>query len=149
MERKDINSFVLIGFIVLLLYVFKEMAKNKASKLTTTPKNPNEKCVPPDFKDVIVNIDNCRGSFLDENKILELGSFGCEVIVLQQRLNQLEQINILPPTGKFDCPTLEKLKNVKEVPTISLNDFQAVEQGGLDTLTPSNVYSTQRYMDLK
>lgn len=149
MDKNNINALVLIGFIVLLLYVLKEMGKNRTSKLTTTPKNPNEKCVPPDFKDVVVNIDNCRGSFLDENRVLQLGNFGCDVIVLQQRLNQLEQVNILQPTGKFDCKTLEKLKRVKGTATFTLNKFQAEEQTGLDTLEPSNVFSNQKYMDLK
>ena len=149
MEKKEISTFVIIGFILLLLYVLREMGKNRQSKATTKNINPNEKCVPPDFTDVIVNIDDCRGGFIDENRSLELGNSGCDIIILQQRLNQLEQLNILQPTGKFDCATLEKLKRVKGVPTISLNNFQPEEQVGLDTLTPSNVFSTQRYMDLK
>ena len=148
MDKKVINILALVGFIVLLLYVLREMAKNRQSKITTTPTNPNEKCVQPDFADIIIDIQECRGAYIDENRVLELGNFGWEVIVLKQRLNQLEQINILKPTGKFDCATLEKLKRVKKLPKISLNGFQPEEQIGLDTLVPSNVYTTQKYMDI-
>tara|TARA_Y100000034_G_C6844391_1_gene382355 strand:- start:581 stop:1024 length:444 start_codon:yes stop_codon:yes gene_type:complete len=146
MEKKDSNSFILIAFLILLLYVWNKMLKERTS--TVNPRKPNEKCVDPDFKDVIIDISQCRGSYIDENRKLILGDSGCDVIVLQQRLNQIEQVNILQPSGKFDCATLEKLKRVKGVSTISLNDFLEVEQIGLDTLKPSNVHSTQKYMDL-
>lgn len=130
------------------------MGEDNASKLESKKGNGGEKgketgCLAPDFPDVIVNVADCRGGYVDEGRELSLGNWGCDVVVLQQRLNMLEHINILQPTGKFDCLTLEKLERVKGVKEISLNDFSPDEQIGLDTLRPANVYSTQRYMDLK
>ena len=151
---KNTKSFVLILFIVIIVYVLRKMGEDNASKLESKKGNGGEKgketgCLAPDFPDVIVNVADCRGGYVDEGRELSLGNWGCDVVVLQQRLNMLEHINILQPTGKFDCLTLEKLERVKGVKEISLNDFSPDEQIGLDTLRPANVYSTQRYMDLK
>ena len=151
---KNTQTVVLILFIVVLVYVLRKMGENNASKLESKKGNGGEKgketgCLAPDFPDIIVNVGECRGTYVDESRILGLGNWGCDVVVLQQRLNMLEHINILQPSGKFDCLTLEKLERIKGVAEISLNDFEPDEQVGLDTLRPSNVYSTQRYMDLK
>ena len=54
----------------------------------------------------------------NESKILKLGDQGCEVLLLQQRLNALQtQTKILKPTGKFCCKTRAKLIDVLGVET--------------------------------
>lgn len=151
MNMKNANTFFLILLVVIVIYVLRKMGENQQAKVESKEEGGNQQsvCVKPDFPDVVVNVAECRGSYVDENRQLKLGNWGCDVVVLQQRLNMLEKTNILQPTGKFDCLTLEKLQRVKNVSSMSLNGFEPDEQIGLDTLRPSNVYSTQRYMDLK
>lgn len=156
MRDKQINGIIFFGVTLFLLLMWKKAAEQKNGNTGTASDNnlrrsgdplPVE-CTNPDFGNVIIDVITCRGEYLNEQRLLGIGDFGCEVVVLQQRLNQIQQLNILRPSGKFDCATLKKLQDVKNRNTIALNDFEPEEQTGLDTLRPSNVYSTQKYMEL-
>ena len=106
---------------------------------------PSNICIPPAFK-VKLKFDgrNCAGSYIDESKVLKLGDSGCDVLLLQQRLNRLVTSNILTPTGRFDCDTLNKLRNVKGVDTISLSMFQPDEEVGFEEFVPTRI-TNMRY----
>jgi len=143
--QSQYSTFMLILFLVLMVYVLRKMTNENKSKGKGI--NTNSTCEKPDFPEVLLNARDCRGSVIDESRVMQLGSYGCDVVVLQQRLNNLERTYILKPSGFFDCATLEKLRRVKKVAQISLSNFQADEQIGMDSFTPMADYSTQRYMD--
>jgi len=148
METKtQYNTLILILFLVLMVYVLRKMTNENKSKGKGI--NENSTCENPDFPEVLINARDCRGSVIDESRVMSLGNYGCDVVVLQQRLNKLEQINILSPSGFFDCETLEKLRRVKNVGQISLLNFQAEEQTGMDSFKPLANYNTQKYMDVE
>jgi len=151
MTDKQINGIIFFGVTLFLLLMWKKASEQKNGREGGTRSKGDPlpiKCTNPDFGNVIIDVISCRGESLNEQKLLGIGDSGCEVVVLQQRLNQIQQLNILSPSGKFDCATLKKLQDVKNRNTIALNDFEPEEQTGLDTLRPSNVYSTQKYMDI-
>ena len=91
----------------------------------------------------------CSGQVINESKILKLGDQGCEVLLLQQRLNALQtQTKILKPTGKFCCKTRAKLIDVLGVETYALNQFDQDEQTGFDELRAGIKITPYSYMDL-
>ena len=145
--QKKSSTIILILFLVLMAYIVYKMANESNKKRKGI--NANSTCKNPDFPEILINARDCIGSIIDENRVMSLGNYGCDVVILQQRLNNLEQTNILSPSGFFDCATLEKLRRVKKVAQISLLNFQAEEQIGMDSLKPMANYSTQRYMDVE
>ena len=60
------------------------------------------------------------------------------------RLRGVAPSNILTPTGRFDCDTLNKLRNVKGVDTISLSMFQPDEEVGFEEFVPTRI-TNMRY----
>lgn len=111
---------------------------------------PSQICIEPQFKGGLQFSGRvCAGEFINESKTLKKGMQGCDVLLLQQRLNNIQNTNILAPTGKFDCATLNKLKSVKGVESIRLNSFQPDEEIGFNSLEPtSKVNYSYRYMDV-
>jgi hypothetical protein len=114
----------------------------------TTPSNI---CVQPSFYGTPLYAGReCAGTYIDETKMLKKGDSGCDVLLLQQRLNAIEHDkNILPPTGHFDCGTLAKLKSVKGYSQIRLDMFQPDEEIGFNPLQPTlKTNFNYRYMDI-
>ena len=101
---------------------------------------PSSICIEPSFP---TSTDfsgmSCSGQYINEDKVLQKGDFGCDVLLLQQRLNAIENKNILSPSGRFDCATLGKLNKVKGVRSISLNSFQPDEEIGFDEFSPTRI----------
>ena len=73
-----------------------------------------------------------------------MGDSGCDVLLLQQRLNRLIPSNILAPSGRFCCKTLNKLRNIKGVDSISLSMFQPDEEIGFNEFQPTKL-TNMRY----
>ena len=121
---------------------------NQGARLFGTP--PSAICVEPTFATNIgYSGSYCAGQYINESKVLRKGMFGCDVLLMQQRLNSIQTSNILPPTGKFDCNTLSKLKNIKGVDSITLNSFQPDEEIGFDSIRPTTVKNPNySYMDV-
>ena len=111
---------------------------------------PNDICIPPPFPtSTDFSGRQCAGQYIDESKNLKLGDFGCDVLLLQQRLNSIQTTNILPPTGRFDCKTLNKLRNVKGYSSMRLDMFQPDEEIGFNSLEPTRVTNfNYSYMDI-
>ena len=111
---------------------------------------PSQICIEPQFKGGLQFSGRvCAGEFINESKTLKKGMQGCDILLLQQRLNNIQNSNIIAPTGKFDCATLNKLKSVKGVESIRLNSFQPDEEIGFNVLEPTNkVNYSYRYMDV-
>tara|TARA_R100000988_G_C3943396_1_gene137363 strand:+ start:301 stop:825 length:525 start_codon:yes stop_codon:yes gene_type:complete len=168
---KDNNVLYLIGGLALLFVLFKRQQKPEeisfvwnedgtckmfadgSSSCATTRYfgvDPNSICIPPPFPDVEFNGRNCAGKYIDESKTLKLGDFGCDVLLLQQRLNAIEHTqNILKPTGKFCCKTQEKLIAVKGYNSMRLDMFQPDEEIGFNSLQPTSKRNfSYRYMDV-
>ena len=91
---------------------------------------------------------DCSGTLLNENKVLRLGDSGCEVLLLQQRLNGLDNLNILAPNGKFCCKTRAKLLRVQGVDSMSLSQFQPDEQIGFNEFQGGTRVNNYSYMDI-
>ena len=111
---------------------------------------PSDICIEPSF-----SMNNqfsgrvCAGQYINESKVLKKGMVGCDVLLLQQRLNAIQNTNIIPPTGRFDCITENKLRSVKSVSSIKLSSFQPDEETGFDELQPTKqVDYNYRYMDI-
>lgn len=140
---KETKTFLIILAIVVFFFVLNKLAKaNSKNSNNTSPNGSN--CSDPDFS-VHVNIagKDCAGSVVDEKRLLKLGDYGCDVLLLQQRLNGIDNSDILAPTGKFECNTLEKLRKVKGVGQIRLIDFYPNEQTGFNEFEATKVYSGQ------
>lgn len=111
---------------------------------------PSDICIEPSF-----SMNNqfsgrvCAGQYINESKVLKKGMVGCDVLLLQQRLNTIQNTNIIAPTGRFDCITENKLRSVKSVSSIKLSSFQPDEETGFDELQPTKqVDNKYRYMDI-
>lgn len=160
MKKKQL----IVGLIILIvLYVIYKII----SRTTYTPSNnpflseprpamdPSSvesalkgSCVEPGFADVDINGRECAGKQINENQILRLGDQGCDVLLLQQRLNNIEsQGEILRPTGRFCCKTKARLMQVMGVPEITLNQFQPENQGGFNEMEGGTHLTNYSYMD--
>lgn len=108
-------------------------------------------CIQPKFdRDFMVSGRSCAGEVINENGILRLGDEGCDVLLLQQRLNSIEtQVDILKPNGKFCCRTQAKLLRVMGVIQITLNSFSPDEQIGFDELRAGTKVKPYSYMDVR
>tara|TARA_R100000664_G_C2758728_1_gene147901 strand:- start:5790 stop:6233 length:444 start_codon:yes stop_codon:yes gene_type:complete len=136
----------------------RTMASNNPFQSPPRPHSPQArmqnlmsgKCVEPTFsRDLDYSGRECAGTQINENKLLRLGDHGCDVLLLQQRLNRLElDKDLLTPTGKFCCKTKSKLVRVMGVPEISLNQFQAKDQTGFDELQGGTQITPYSYMDV-
>lgn len=113
----------------------------------TTPSNI---CVQPSFYGTPLYAGReCAGTYIDETKMLKKGDSGCDVLLLQQRLNAMQSDKyILKPTGKFDCHTKFKLNMLMGVPQISLNMFSPDEQIGFNELEGGRKITPYSYMDI-
>jgi len=111
---------------------------------------PSSICIEPSFPTTTdFSGMSCSGQYINEDKVLQKGDFGCDVLLLQQRLNSIENTNILSPSGRFDCATLSKLNKVKGVRSISLNSFQPDEEIGFNELMPTKIKNpTYSYMNI-
>ena len=93
---------------------------------------------------------SCAGELINENIVLKLGDEGCEVLLLQQRLNSIEtERDILSPTGKFCCATQSKLMRLMSLPRFALNQFSPDEQIGFNELEAGKKLTPYSYMDTK
>ena len=106
------------------------------------------KCSDPNFLPMDISGRVCAGTHIDENRKLMLGDQGCEVLLLQQRLNTIDMSTILEPNGMFNCETKRKLVNITGVPEIRLNDFQPDEQTGFNELQEGTNLTSYSYMDV-
>lgn len=106
-------------------------------------------CKKPSFdKSVQYSGRECAGTLISETEVLKLGDQGCSVLLLQQRLNNIEtQVNILKPNGKFCCQTQSKLMRVMGVDKIALNQFSPDEQIGFNSLEAGTRVTPHSYMD--
>jgi hypothetical protein len=166
MKKKNL---LIIGAVVLFAYILKMLSKRnerashgipddqldqyplgalRTSNPSLTPKMKG--CNNPSFNESMqYSGRECSGQVINENKTLKLGDQGCEVLLLQQRLNALQtQINILKPTGKFCCKTRAKLISVMGVDTYALNQFNQDEQIGFNELKGGTKVMPYSYMDL-
>jgi hypothetical protein len=169
MKKKEILIVLLIlGFVYLLLKMKKKTTLNDIGNGngdstipvvmdgdgTYQPSNNvasyvEGKCINPKFQNLDINGRNCAGSQINESKLLSVGDNGCEVLLLQQRLNSMEtERNILVPNGQFCCNTKAKLISLLRVPEISLNQFSSDEQLGFDELVGGTKITPYSYMDL-
>lgn len=106
-------------------------------------------CVNPKFVRSDLSGRECAGTQINETRILRLGDQGCEVLLLQQRLNSIENTgDILKPNGQFNCATKRKLMRVVGVPEIALNQFQPDEQTGFNELEAGKELTNYSYMDV-
>ena len=107
------------------------------------------RCSDRKFVNMDISGRECAGKVINEKKILKLGDQGCEVLLLQQRLNGIESTrDILKPNGEFNCATKNKLVNVLGVPQIRLDDFQPDEQIGFNELQGGKFVMPYSYMDV-
>ena len=118
---------IALGILLIILWV--KLIKNPI--LNSETGEPTI-CTDPDFGDMLYSGSYCAGRQLDENKTLKHGDFGCEILLLQQRLNAMDINNILSPSGWFNCETQEKLIKLMGQPSLALNDFLADRQTGFE-----------------
>ena len=84
----------------------------------------NGGCNQPSFAGLSsLAFSDCQDSYYDNMKILSLGDYGCDVVWLQQSLNDIQPSNPLIVDGKFGCNTQDKLKLVSGLNQASLNDI--------------------------
>jgi hypothetical protein len=157
---------ILLVILLFLVYVAYRMAKSSQIVVSEpmpddTPSNgdmaiqntiPGARvggCVKPLFgNEVSYSGRDCAGTVINENRMLALGDQGCEVLLLQQRLNAMQNDrDILKPTGKFGCRTLAKLRRLMNVDQISLNLFSPDEQVGFDEFRAGTKVTNYSYMD--
>ena len=106
------------------------------------------RCSDRKFVNMDISGRECAGKVINEKKILKLGDQGCEVLLLQQRLNAMQNDrDILEPTGKFGCRTLAKLRRLMNVDQISLKLFSPDEQVGFDEFRAGTKVTNYSYMD--
>lgn len=169
MKKKNyiIGGIILI-FLYLLFKIKKRTTTNLSSNLLDLPDdeqvimdgdgftsarlgqiNTRSKgqCVNPEFKNYDISGRSCAGNVINENKVLKLGDNSCEVLLLQQRLNNLERTNILEPNGQFCCKCKSKLMRVMSKTTIALNQFSPDEQIGFNELEGGKKITPYSYMD--
>ena len=144
MKNKEI--YIIIAFAILLLFVLKKFNGVKTKKRNDSPEDSD--CVNPKFPELFFSGRDCAGSVIDENRKLKVGNYGCDVLILQQRLNNIDRVHILEPNGFFDCATLEKLRKIKGVSEIALNEFQVDEQTGTDG-EPTKAFTNYSYMNVR
>jgi hypothetical protein len=167
--KKD--DLIIIGIIILFAYVLRKVAHKSESESviasggmplpnqqsdehytdTLNPRTPaTTECINPSFNEnVDISGRMCAGTLINENKVLRLGDQGCEVLLLQQRLNSMKnQSNILKPSGKFCCKTRSKLLSVMGVESYALNQFNQDEQTGFNELKGGTKVMPYSYMDL-
>lgn len=125
-----------------------DQAQGNSSARSMVGVAPKDICIPPNFPAIQYSGVDCAGSYINEAKVLGLGDSGCGVLLIQQRLNSIENTNILSPTGQFDCNTLNKLRNVKGIDRISPDQFQPDEEIGFSELTPTKQHNNNSYMDI-
>ena len=164
------KNLLIIGGVIIFAYILKMLSKKNSSGGGMWPpqdfdvddQNPAGRMANPRLKPQMKGCNNpsfnerlqfsgreCSGQVINESKILKLGDEGCEVLLLQQRLNALQtQTKILKPTGKFCCKTRAKLINVLGVETYALNQFDQDEQTGFDELRAGLKITPYSYMDL-
>jgi hypothetical protein len=105
-------------------------------------------CQNPKFTNLDINGRECAGSVIRETKVLKFGDQGCDVLLLQQRLNSMESDkDILEPTGQFNCRTKDKLMRLMGAVQISLIQFQPDDQIGFNELRGGNKITPYSYMD--
>jgi hypothetical protein len=157
---------ILIVILLFLIYVAYKVNKSKGIVLSepmpddtpsnggsaidnSTPAARTGACVKPIFGEgVSFSGRDCAGTVINENRTLTLGDQGCEVLLLQQRLNAMQNDkDILEPTGKFGCRTLAKLRRLMNVDQISLNLFSPDEQVGFDEFRAGTKVTNYSYMD--
>lgn len=143
---KNKETYIIIAFAILLLFILKKFNSKKTKINSNTPED--SECINPKFPELSYSGRDCAGSTIDENRKLKLGDYGCGVLILQQRLNGIHTKNILEPNGFFNCATLERLRKIKEVSEISLNEFQVDEQIGTDG-EPTKAFTNYSYMNVK
>ena len=119
------------------------------SQIEKIGRSMSGECIDPYFANLDINGRNCAGSQINETKVLRLGDNGCEVLLLQQRLNSMEtERNILVPNGQFCCKCKSKLMRLMRVPQIALNQFSPDEQIGFNELVGGKKITPYSYMDL-
>jgi hypothetical protein len=153
---KKNKEIIIIALLIIAYLIYK---KSKVSKIATI--NDLDSCTEQVFNiGYEINSNMCNGEQIDENKQLELGQHGCEIRILQQRLNSAiaiynssvggNQLSYLEVDGKFNCSTLTALQTIKGVNSIKLIEFPQVEQTGDDLdLDPDNMRVNYSYMNLE
>ena len=143
MKQKNVIGLlvgVLVLFVIYKIVARTQERKNGGNGNDILPEiqgdNGNSvSCTNPSFADVDISGNVCAGTEINESKMLRLGNQGCDVLLLQQRLNGIENnVDVLEPNGQFNCKTLNKLKKLRGVNSISLNGFQPDEQIGFNEL---------------
>jgi len=172
--KKDTKTILIILVFVMLIYYTNKKKSDENIDLGSDDKAPNpsenfndirvnnstnivpftnlssvKKCVNPTFKNIDISGRQCAGNMIDEKKLLKFGMQGCEVLLLQQRLNGLCIKDILQPNGQFNCNTLKKLRRVIGVSEITLNGFQPDEQTGFNELEEGKQVLPYSYMNLE
>tara|TARA_R100000655_G_scaffold109947_2_gene166555 strand:+ start:8619 stop:9143 length:525 start_codon:yes stop_codon:yes gene_type:complete len=169
MNKETRNTVIILVILLIAYLVFKFNNRNNTeyksdpnafnppprphtgSSSTTTNTVTNlgsGECVNPKFK-YDYNGRECAGEVINEKKTLKLGDESCEVLLLQQRLNSMQNdAYILAPTGRFDCETKFKLNLLMGVPQITLNDFSPDEQIGFNELEGGSKITPYSYMDV-
>ena len=168
MNKQTRNTVIILVILLIAYLVFKFNQRTPTEKSGTNGDNPQNppprphtgsaantvanlasgECVDPSFKNQY-NGRECAGSVINEKKMLKLGDEGCEVLLLQQRLNSMQHdAYILAPTGRFDCHTKFKLNLLMGVPQITLNDFSPDEQIGFNELEGGTQITPYSYMDI-
>ena len=162
------NHYIILGLICLVLYILYRVGtrtntfdislgngENGEDDLESATKQMqrgfnviNGKCSTQKFANTDISGRQCAGKVINETRILRLGDQGCDVLLLQQRLNGIENSkDILKPNGQFNCNTRQKLINVIGVQEIRLNDFQPDEQIGFNELQDGVFVQPYSYMD--
>lgn len=176
MKGKNIIIIAILLFIVYVAYKMRstievgEFDLSDPQQDPTTPNNPSARqtsnmtvlrrdtqlpqtrlgeCQKPTFApNLNFSGRDCAGSLLSETKVLQKGDTGCEVLLLQQRLNSIEnQVDILQPNGKFCCMTEQKLFRLMGVDRFALNQFSPDEQIGFNSLQAGTKLTPHSYMD--
>jgi len=168
MKKKNyIIGLIILIFVYLLAKMKKRTSTNLASNFLDTPNaggkqlrkgNMNtpvqsfakktNNCKEPRFKNNDISGRECTGNVINENKVLRLGDNSCEVLLLQQRLNNIERLNILEPSGQFCCKTKQKLMRVMSKVEIALIQFSPDEQIGFNELEGGKKITPYSYMDV-
>ena len=173
---KNKNTFLILLLLLALYFLFKKfivsVKKNNPEDLGE-PDTPNDEithtdtvfpdrpiqnstarsrgCVDPRFpRHGEISGRSCAGERINENRMLRLGDVGCDVLLLQQRLNSIEtELDILKPNGEFCCKTQDKLLRLMSVPEITLNSFSPDEQIGFNELQGGTQLTPYSYMDVR
>ena len=115
--------------------------------ITSLAKTTKSECKSIAFKDYDFSGRSCSGSVINENKVLKLGDNSCEVLLMQQRLNNIERLKILEPNGQFCCKTKQKLMRVMSKTMIALSQFSPDEEIGFNELEGGRKMTPYSYMD--